>query len=46
MLNIAIKIVGYVEIGFGIMFLINIASDIQMGFGLVLLFDGANKILR
>jgi hypothetical protein len=46
MLNIVIKIVGYIEIGFGIMFLMNIASDIQMGFGLVLLFGGANKILR
>jgi hypothetical protein len=46
MLNIVIKIVGYIEIGFGIMFLINMASDIQIGFGLVLVFDGANKILR
>lgn len=46
MLTLFVKIIGYIEIAIGIMFIINMASDIQLGFGLVLIFDGANKILR
>jgi hypothetical protein len=38
------KIIGYIEIGLGLFFLISIGSDIQLGFGLVLLADGIKSI--
>jgi len=41
-----IKIIGYIEIVFGLIFALNIASDIQFGFGVVLLASGLKTVLK
>jgi len=38
-------VLGVVELGAGVLFIANQASDIQLGFGLVFLFMGASAII-
>jgi len=44
--NVIVLLVGIAEIGFGVLFLMNSATDIQMGFGIVLLAQGIIHLIK